>query len=138
MFFDFLLVTVPTFWGLRLMQTDLREFRISNRSLFFGFFLIWPIFILLNQKFRFDFIILFILSTAILLGYLNLIGMGDAKLLVFFAPWLQRDRLIETIFALLIFAWIQLLIIFGAQRAFPQRIALAPAILLAAGINMAT
>jgi hypothetical protein len=64
--------------------------------------------------------------------------MGDVKLVLFLAPWLHYENFNRSLFLLVLIAWLQLIVLSLKHRGFPQRIAFAPAILLAAALNMAT
>jgi hypothetical protein len=64
--------------------------------------------------------------------------MGDVKLMLLLAPWIQHAGLGFSFVLLIGFSWLQLIAISLIQRSFPKRIAFAPAILLAAALNMAT
>jgi hypothetical protein len=64
--------------------------------------------------------------------------MGDVKLLLFLGPWLHYDNIRIPLILLIVLSWLQLSAELLRQRSFPQRIAFAPAILVAAALNMAT
>jgi hypothetical protein len=64
--------------------------------------------------------------------------MGDVKLILFLAPWLHFENMSRTLLLLIAISWLQLVVVSLMLRDFPKRIALAPAILLAAALNMAT
>ena len=74
----------------------------------------------------------------LVLGFTSLIGMGDVKLVLLLAPWINQGKLGTSIWLLIGISWLQLIAISLAQRRLPKRIAFAPAILLAAALNMAT
>jgi len=75
---------------------------------------------------------------ALIFGLVSLVGMGDAKLLMFLAPWLHYENLSKALITLMALSWLQLIVISLKHRHIPKRIAFAPAILLAAAVNMAT
>ena len=64
--------------------------------------------------------------------------MGDVKLVLFLAPWLHYENLRNPLSLLIMVSWLQLVAKLVIERSFPQRIAFAPAILVAAALNMAT
>lgn len=74
----------------------------------------------------------------LVLGFTSLIGMGDVKLVLLLAPWINQGKLGSSIWLLIGISWLQLIAMTLIQRNFPKRIAFAPAILLAAALNMAT
>ena len=125
-------------WAAVIAYTDLRTYRITNSSLVIGLVLIWPLLFLLDQKFQItsEF---FVLSVAALVaGLASFVGMGDVKLILFIAPWLRYQNMSKTLLLLITVAWLQLMVVSLMHRGFPKRIAFAPAILLAAALNMAT
>ena len=125
-------------WAAVIAYTDLRTYRITNSSLVIGLVLIWPLLFLLDQKFQItsEF---FVLSVAALIaGLASFVGMGDVKLILFIAPWLRYQNMSKTLLFLIAVAWLQLMVVSLMHRGFPKRIAFAPAILLAAALNMAT
>ena len=130
--------TVCLIWGVVLAYQDLRTYRITNKSLGFGLVLIWPSLFLLDQRFQISSGVLVISTTALLAGLVSFIGMGDVKLVLFLAPWLHYENFNRSLFLLVLIAWLQLIVLSLKHRGFPQRIAFAPAILLAAALNMAT
>jgi hypothetical protein len=103
-----------------------------------GLALIWPSFFLLDQRFQIT-AGFFVLSIAALVaGLASFVGMGDAKLILFLAPWLHFENMNKTLLLLIAVAWLQLMVVSLMHGGFPKRIAFAPAILLAAALNMAT
>ena len=125
-------------WAAVIAYTDLRTYRITHSSLVIGLVLIWPSLFLLDQKFQItsEF---FVLSVAALVaGLASFVGMGDVKLILFIAPWLRYQNTSKTLLLLITVAWLQLMVVSLIHRGFPKRIAFAPAILLAAALNMAT
>jgi len=117
---------------------DLRNFRIRNRSLVIGLLIIWPALAILGQRLTIDSAFICISATSLILGFSNVIGMGDVKLLIFLAPWLHRENLFLAASIALTTACLQLLINLVVKRQLPQQVALAPAILIASALNMAT
>ena len=125
-------------WASAISYTDLRTYRISNWSLVAGLALIWPLLFLLDQKFQITSGLLVTSVVALTAGLASLIGMGDVKLVLLIAPWVHYENIDRALFILVLFSWLQLVVITLIHRRFPQRIAFAPAILLAAALNMAT
>ena len=125
-------------WSAVIAYTDLRTYRITNSSLVIGLVLIWPSLFLLDQKFQItpEFFVLSV--TALVAGLASFVGMGDVKLILFIAPWLRYQNMSKTLLLLIMVAWLQLMVVSLMHRGFPKRIAFAPAILLAAALNMAT
>ena len=125
-------------WAAVIAYTDLRTYRITNSSLVIGLVLIWPSLFLLDQKFQItpEFFVLSV--TALVAGLASFVGMGDVKLILFIAPWLRYQNMSKTLLLLIMVAWLQLMVVSLMHRGFPKRIAFAPAILLAAALNMAT
>ena len=125
-------------WAAVIAYTDLRTYRITNPSLVAGLALIWPSLFLLDQRFQIT-AGFFVLSIAALVaGLASFIGMGDAKLILFLAPWLHFENMSKTLLLLIAVSWLQLIVVSLMHGGFPKRIAFAPAILLAAALNMAT
>ena len=125
-------------WAAAIAYTDLRTYRITNSSLTVGLVLIWPSLFLLDQNFRVTSGFLVISIAALTAGLASFIGMGDVKLILFLAPWLHFENMSRTLLLLIAISWLQLVVVSLMLRDFPKRIALAPAILLAAALNMAT
>jgi Flp pilus assembly protein protease CpaA len=117
---------------------DFRTFRISNYSLVIGLTLVWPALSLLREPFQLSLEVLLFAGVTLAAGLFSLIGMGDAKLLLLIGPWLHYDNMKFSLILLLALCWLQLTAELVLKRSFPQRIALAPAILAAAALNMAT
>ena len=125
-------------WAAVIAYTDLRTFRITNSSLVLGLVLIWPSLFLLDLNFQIT-AEFFVISVATLVaGLASFVGMGDVKLILFIAPWLRYQNMSKTLLLLIAVAWLQLMVVSLMHRGFPKRIAFAPAILLAATLNMAT
>ena len=125
-------------WAAVIAYTDLRTFRITNSSLVIGLVLIWPSLFLLDQKFQITPEFFLISVAALVTGLASFVGMGDVKLILFIAPWLRYQNMSKTLLLLIAVAWLQLMVVSLMHRGFPKRIAFAPAILLAAALNMAT
>ena len=120
------------------MIRDLATFRISNRSIILGVIFLWPALYLLNLRMHFNFGLFGICSIVALFGLTSLVGMGDVKLILILAPWIRQDDLGFSIVLLIGITWLQLIAMSLIERRLPKRIAFAPAILLAAALNMAT
>ena len=125
-------------WAAVIAYTDLRTFRITNSSLVLGLVLIWPSLFLLDLNFQITAEFFVISVAALVAGLASFLGMGDVKLILFIAPWLHYQNMSKTLLLLIAVAWLQLMVVSLMHRGFPKRIAFAPAILLAAALNMAT
>ena len=125
-------------WAAVIAYTDLRTFRITNSSLVLGLVLIWPSLFLLDLNFQITAEFFVISVAALVAGLASFVGMGDVKLILFLAPWLHFENMSKTLLLLIAISWLQLVVGSLMHRGFPKRIALAPAILLAAALNMAT
>ena len=125
-------------WSAFIAYTDLRTFRITNSSLVLGLVLIWPSLFLLDLNFQITAEFFVISVAALVAGLASFVGMGDVKLILFIAPWLRYQNMSKTLLLLVTVAWLQLMVVSLMHRGFPKRIAFAPAILLAAALNMAT
>ena len=125
-------------WAAVIAYTDLRTFRITNSSLVLGLVLIWPSLFLLDLNFQITAEFFVISVAALVAGLASFLGMGDVKLILFIAPWLRYQNMSKTLLLLIAVAWLQLMVVSLMHRGFPKRIAFAPAILLAAALNMAT
>ena len=135
---DSLALVVCAIWGVAIALMDLHSYRISNRSLLLGLLVIWPCLYLIGQGFELTVSVLIFSLVISLVGLASLIGMGDVKLLLFLGPWLHYDNIRIPLILLIVLSWLQLSAELVRQRSFPQRIAFAPAILVAAALNMAT
>ena len=133
-----LALAVCLIWGAAVILRDLTTFKISNRSISWGVVLLWPTFYLLNLRVQLNLFILLLCALVLLSGLTSLIGMGDVKLLLLLAPWINQEKIASSIALLIAFSWLQLIAITLMQRRFPGRIAFAPAILIVAALNMAT
>ena len=125
-------------WSAFIAYTDLRTFRITNSSLVLGLVLIWPSLFLLDLNFQITAEFFVISVAALVAGLASFVGMGDVKLILFIAPWLRYQNMSKTLLLLIAVVWLQLMVVSLMHRGFPKRIAFAPAILLAAALNMAT
>jgi len=74
----------------------------------------------------------------ILIGFSGLVGMGDVKLVLLFAPWLERENWLTATLVLLAIAWAQIAVTVIRDRSLPRKVAFAPALLLALAVNMAS
>lgn len=131
------LIVVLT-WSAAVMIRDLVTFRISNRSIIAGVIFLWPALYLLNLRMHLNSALFGMCCIVLLFGLTSLIGMGDVKLILILAPWIRQGDLGFSIVLLIGIAWLQLIAMSLMQRRLPKRIAFAPAILLAAALNMAT
>ena len=138
MTFDLLALASCIVWAVTIATIDLITYRISNRSLALGVFLVWPALLLVGQRFAFTLSALVLVVVALACGLASVVGMGDVKLLLFLAPWLHYENVRNPLILLIGFSWIQLMAELVIKRRFPKRIAFAPAILAAAALNMAT
>ncbi len=120
------------------MIRDLVTFRISNRSIIAGVIFLWPALYLLNLRMQINSALFGMCCIVLLFGLTSLIGMGDVKLILILAPWIRQGDLGFSIVLLIGIAWLQLIAMSLMQRRLPKRIAFAPAILVAAALNMAT
>ena len=125
-------------WGGRVAYLDLRTFRIANTDLFFGFLIYWPV-MFIHERISFGYIGLSLLFiSAVVVGFSGLIGMGDIKLFLIFAPWLHLDNWLAATVLLIVIPWLQIGLAVIRVRSIPAKIAFAPAILLAVAVNMAS
>ena len=138
MVLQFLALAVCLIWGAGVILRDLTTFKISNGSISWGVVLLWPAFYFLNLRVQLNLFLLLLCALVLLSGLTSLIGMGDVKLLLLLAPWINQEKITSSISLLIAFSWLQLIAITLKQRRFPKRIAFAPAILLAVALNMAT
>ena len=138
MVLQFLALAVCLIWGAEVILRDLATFRISNRSVSWSLVLLWPAFYLLNLRVQLTLFLLLLCALVLIAGLSSLIGMGDMKLMLLLAPWINQEKIVISFSLLIAFSWLQLIAITLKQRRFPKRIAFAPAILFAAALNMAT
>jgi hypothetical protein len=82
-------LTVCIIWGVTIATLDLITFRIYNSALLMGVFLVWPALFLIGQSFNLSLAVLAFTLVVLATGLTSLLGMGDVKLLLFAAPWLQ-------------------------------------------------
>lgn len=136
--FDLLALCICIVWAVAILTIDLMTFQISNSSLAWGLILVWPSLYLLDQRFRISFTTLVLMALTLAAGLASLIGMGDVKLVLFLAPWLHYQNMRNPLIAMMAVSWLQLMGSLLFQRNIPKRIAFAPAILVAAALNMAT
>ena len=133
-----LALMVCLFWSFSVVVRDLSTFQISNKSILWGVVFLWPALYLLDLRMYLNFALIGICGIVLLFGLTSLIGMGDVKLILILAPWIRQGDLGFSIVLLIGIAWLQLIAMSLMQRRLPKRIAFAPAILLAAALNMAT
>jgi Flp pilus assembly protein protease CpaA len=138
MYLEFLALGTCILWAMVIAYRDLLTYRISNPSLLMGLALVWPSLLLLDQKFQFTSGVFVTAVAALVAGMTSSVGMGDVKLILLLAPWLKYENMSKVLFILIGVSWLQLIVISLKHRGFPKRIAFAPAILLAAALNMAT
>ena len=138
MFAEFFWLIVLAAWGCRVAYLDLRTFRIANRDLGFGVLIIWPGMLIFNQEFLGLKGVVTAITCSILIGLSGLVGMGDVKLFLIFTPWLHLESWLPATAVLIAITWVQISIIMIRVRSFPQKVAFAPAILLAVAVNMAS
>ena len=131
-------LSVVLTWSAAVIIRDLVTFRISNRSIIAGVIFLWPALFLLNLRMHLNSALFGMCCMVLLFGLTSLIGMGDVKLILILAPWIRQGDLGFSIVLLIGIAWLQLIAMSLMQRRLPKRIAFAPAILLAAALNMAT
>jgi Flp pilus assembly protein protease CpaA len=134
----FLAFGVCVIWAVFIAIVDLRTYRITNFSLVLGLVLVWPALFLIQKEFQFTLKVLAFMVVALFAGFAVLIGMGDVKLLLLLGPWLRYDNVRIPLILLIVLSWLQLTAELVRKRSFPQRIAFAPAILVAAAVNLAT
>ena len=138
MFEKYFWLIVIVAWGCRVSYLDLRTLRIANRDLGFGLLIIWPGMLISNQQFLGFKGAVPIIICCVLIGFSGLVGMGDVKLVLLFAPWLQRENWLAATLVLLAIVWAQIVVTLARDRSLPQKVAFAPAILLALAVNMAS
>lgn len=125
-------------WASWIAGYDLKHHLIRNESLLFGIFVIYPLCNFLGWKPIFDSQLAVLVGFLILITLLDLIGAGDTKLLIISLPWLDFTNWQMTAGAFSILILCQVLLIRAIARKIPTRIALAPAILLASVVNLAS
>jgi Flp pilus assembly protein protease CpaA len=117
---------------------DVRTFRIANGAMFLVSFPSIPALLVLGQHFSIHLEIFIVAAALLVLGLKNLLGMGDVKLLTLLLPWLHQDHLVQFLIFVTLIAWLEIPMIMIKSRKMPSRVAMAPAILIAAALNMAT
>jgi Flp pilus assembly protein protease CpaA len=135
---EYLALGICLIWAISVALNDLLTYRISNFSLIFGLVLLYPALVLLGEQFELSLEALAFVAVVTVAGFSELIGMGDVKLLLLLGPWLHYDNAKFPLILLIGLSWFQIATELVLKRRFPQRIALAPAILAAAVVNMAT
>jgi len=135
---EYLAIGICLIWAISVALNDLLTYRISNFSLIFGLVLIYPALVLHGEQFELSLEVLAFAAVVTVAGFSALIGMGDVKLLLILGPWLHYDNAKFPLILLIGLSWFQIATELVLKRSFPQRIALAPAILAAAVVNMAT
>ena len=133
-----LALTVIIGWATWIACYDLKHHLIRNKSLLFGIFVIYPLCHFLGLKPAFDSKLAVLVGVLILITLLDLIGAGDTKLLIISLPWLDLSNWQMTALAFSFLILCQVLFIRAIARKIPTRIALAPAILLASAVNLAS
>lgn len=142
---SFLLMIIHTFallfcgsWSAYVIIQDLVTFKVSNHSILWGLGMGWPSLYLLNHRMQLNRLSMSVCLIFLLFGLTSVIGMGDVKLVLLIAPWLNQANLGPTCLLLLGISWLQLVTIAILKQHFPKRIAFAPSILLATVLNVAT
>lgn len=125
-------------WAIWVASYDLKFHLIRNDLLVLSIPILWPVLWISGQHFHFDTATLLIVTSFGIAGISNLIGMGDVKLVLILAPWLQIANWRNSLIALLVSTWLQVFVLAAKRRKFPRNIALAPAILIACAVNLAT
>jgi Flp pilus assembly protein protease CpaA len=138
MLLHFIPAVICLLWASAIALIDLLTYRVSNSSLIWGLVVVWPSLYLMKQNFSLGLKVLTFAFVTVLIGLSNVLGMGDVKLLLFMAPWLHFQDLQNPALVLIGLSWLQLTLEVVVKRKLPQRIALAPAILAAAALNLAT
>jgi Flp pilus assembly protein protease CpaA len=113
-------------------------YRISNSDIGLGLILFWPAMFFLNLNILSITSLFLLIVSSIFIGLFGLVGMGDVKLFLIFAPWLRPESWLSATTVLIAFTWVQIAIFMIRDRSFPQKVAFAPAILLAVAVNMAS
>lgn len=125
-------------WGFRVAYLDLRTFRIANNDLGFGVLIIWPGMLIFSHEYLGFKGAVPIIICCVLIGFSGLVGMGDIKLFLIFAPWLHLENWLAATVLLIVISWLQIGLAVIRLRSIPGKIAFAPAILLAVAVNMAS
>lgn len=114
------------------------SYRISNSDICLGLIIIWPAMFFLNENILSLTRLGLLIMCAMFIGFSGLVGMGDVKLFLIFTPWLHLESWLPATAVLIAITWVQISIFMFRDRSFPQRVAFAPAILLAVAVNMAS
>lgn len=138
MFLEVAALAVIISWAVWVALYDLRNHLIRNRSLLFGLLVIYPLCYFIELKPMIDAKFAVLSGVLISMALLNLIGAGDAKLLIMMLPWLEFGNMQKTLLAFSILIVSHVLVFWVIARKIPTRIALAPAILLASAVNLAS
>lgn len=134
-----LLATISmSIWAMKIAFHDWKFYRVSNRMLGLGCIFLYPLLFLANRNFAFEYQFLWISVGSIFLAFFRLIGMGDAKLIIVIAPWVDVIDVRLTLALIILVSWFLILLGIAIQGKIPTRIAFAPVILVAAGFNLAT
>ena len=138
MFLEYIWFALLIFWGCLVAYRDLATYRISNSDLRVGFIIIWPGMFFFGQNLLSGTRISLLATCVIIVGFIGLIGMGDVKLFLIFAPWIHPESWLPATTSLIAIAWVQIGISLIRHRSFPEKVAFAPAILLAMAVNLAS
>lgn len=138
MFLEVAALAVIISWAVWVALYDLRNHLIRNRSLLFGLLVIYPLCYLTELEPKIDAKFAALSGVLILMALLDLIGAGDAKLIILILPWLEISNLQMSLLAFSILIVGHVLAFWVVTRKIPTRIALAPAILLASAVNLAS
>ncbi len=138
MFFQVAALAVIIGWAGWVALYDLKNHLIRNRSLLFGLLVIYPLCYFIELQPMIDARIATLSGVLISMALLDLIGAGDAKLLILMLPWLESRNLQMSLLTFSILIVGHVLVFWVIARKIPTRIALAPAILLAGAVNLAS
>lgn len=138
MFFQVAALAVIIGWAGWVALYDLKNHLIRNRSLLFGLLVIYPLCYFIELQPMISARIAALSCVLISMALLDLIGAGDAKLLILMLPWLELRNLQMSLLAFSILIVGHVLVLWVIARKIPTRIALAPAILLAGAVNLAS
>ena len=138
MFLEFAALAVIIGWATWVALYDLKNHLIRNRSLFVGLLVIYPLSCFTELEPKIDAKFAALSGVLILMALLDLIGAGDAKLLILILPWLELSNLQMSLLAFSILIVGHVLVFWVIARKIPTRIPLAPAILLASAVNLAS
>ena len=125
-------------WALWVAGYDLKFHLIRNDLLLLSIPILWPSLWISGQHLHIDTATLLMVTFFGIAGISNLIGMGDVKLALILAPWLHTANWRISLIALLVSTWLQVIVLAAKKGKFPRNIALAPAILIACAVNLAT